>query len=58
MSWIKPELRLNAPINTVRNTDSLNAGEASSSVLTAQRPNLESAVGHPLKLLQRRTDHL
>nr|KAF6429354.1 fer-1 like family member 5 [Molossus molossus] len=59
MSWIKPELRLNMPINMVRNTiDSLNTGKASSSTLTAQRSNLDSASGHPLQLLQRPTDHL
>ncbi|XP_066123860.1 fer-1-like protein 5 [Saccopteryx bilineata] len=59
MSWIKPELRLNAPIKIFTNIiDLLNTSNASSSTLTTQHPNLEPTTGDELKLLQRPMNHL
>ncbi|XP_016074714.1 PREDICTED: fer-1-like protein 5 [Miniopterus natalensis] len=54
MSWIKPEFRLKAPINTINSLKS----NASSSDLTIRHPNLESTIGSQLKLLQEPMNHL
>ncbi|XP_008698654.2 fer-1-like protein 5 [Ursus maritimus] len=53
MSWIKPELRLNAPIkipNNIMNPPT--SRNAHSSSLTSQHQNLISTIDHELKLLQ------
>ncbi|XP_008542602.1 fer-1-like protein 5 [Equus przewalskii] len=57
MSWIKPELRLNAPIKIYANIiSSSNTSNANSSILTTQHPNLKPM--NELKLLQGPMNHL
>ncbi|XP_061067067.1 fer-1-like protein 5 [Eubalaena glacialis] len=59
MSWVKPELRLNAPIQIYANIiNSLNTSNANSSNLTTPHQNLKSTTGHKLKLLQGHINHL
>ncbi|KAJ8787935.1 hypothetical protein J1605_005593 [Eschrichtius robustus] len=59
MSWVKPELRLNAPIQIYTNIiNSLNTSNANSSNLTTPHQNLKSTTGHKLKLLQGHINHL
>lgn len=53
MSWVKPELRLNAPIKTPTNImNPPSSSNAHSSILTSQHQNLNSTTDHELKLLQ------
>uniref|UniRef100_A0A8C4L2L3 C2 domain-containing protein n=1 Tax=Equus asinus asinus TaxID=83772 RepID=A0A8C4L2L3_EQUAS len=57
MSWIKPELRLNAPIKIYANIiSSSNTSNANSSILTTQHPNIKPM--NELKLLQGPMNHL
>ncbi|XP_014647127.1 PREDICTED: fer-1-like protein 5 [Ceratotherium simum simum] len=59
MSWIKPELRMNAPINIFANIiNSPNTSNANSSILTTQHLNLKPTTRHELKLLQGPMNHL
>ncbi|XP_064428635.1 fer-1-like protein 5 [Mirounga angustirostris] len=53
MSWIKPKLRLNAPIKISANVmNPPTSSSPHSSNLTSQHQNLSSTIDHELKLLQ------
>ncbi|KAB1256675.1 Fer-1-like protein 5 [Camelus dromedarius] len=59
MSWIKPELRLSAPIQIYANiNNSPNTSSANSSTLTTHHQNLKPTTDHKLKLLQEPRNHL
>ncbi|XP_072807511.1 fer-1-like protein 5 isoform X3 [Vicugna pacos] len=59
MSWIKPELRLSAPIQIYANiNNSPNTSSANSSTLTIHHQNLKPTTDHKLKLLQGPRNHL